>query len=280
MTAALPTLFLSHGSPMHALHAGRAGDAWAALGRDLPRPAAVLVASAHWETATPRLTTSRQPETIHDFGGFPPALYALRYPCPGAPEVARRAIQLLRAAGLAAEGDAAHGLDHGAWVPLLRMFPNADVPVVQLSLQTPLGAAHHLRLGQALAPLRDDGVLIVGSGHLTHNLREWIATARRHGMQPLETAPEPYVREFADWVERTLRACDREALAHWLDRAPHARRAHPSEEHFLPLPLAFAAAGPAPRVERLDLGVDSGQAMDAYLFWPVAPDQIVSQRVV
>lgn len=266
-----PTLFVSHGSPMHALHAGRAGAAWAALGRQLPRPAAVLIASAHWETDAPQLTTSGRPETIHDFGGFPPALYELRYPAPGAPEVTHRAIELLRAAGLSAEGDAQRGLDHGAWVPLRWMYPEADVPVAQVSLQTHLGAAHHLRLGAALAPLRDEGVLIIGSGHLTHNLREWIAFARRHGMQPVQTEAEPYVREFSDWVGRALRAGDASALARWLEGAPHARRAHPSDEHFLPLPLAFAAAGPTPRVERLDLGVDSGVlAMDAYVFWPAS----------
>jgi 4,5-DOPA dioxygenase extradiol len=265
----LPTLFISHGSPMHALQAGRAGAAWAALGRDLPRPKALLVASAHWESEWPMLTTATRPETTHDFGGFPPALYELRYAAPGAPAVAERAIELVRAAGIAANGNGCRGLDHGAWVPLLHMYPQADVPVVQISLQPQLGAAHHLRLGEILAPLRDEGVLIVGSGHMTHNLREWIAFARRHGMQPAETDVEPYVREFGNWVDEALRTDDRDRLARWLELAPHARRAHPTDEHFLPLPLAFGAAGPAPRVERFDLGVDSGVlAMDAYAFWP------------
>ena len=265
----LPTLFISHGSPMHALQAGRAGAAWAALGRDLPRPKALLVASAHWESEWPMLTTATRPETIHDFGGFPPALYELRYAAPGAPAVAESAIELVRAAGIAANGNGCRGLDHGAWVPLLHMFPQADVPVVQISLQPQLGAAHHLRLGEILAPLRDEGVLIVGSGHMTHNLREWIAFARRHGMQPAETDVEPYVREFGNWVDEALRTDDRDRLARWLELAPHARRAHPTDEHFLPLPFAFGAAGPAPRIERFDLGVDSGVlAMDAYAFWP------------
>ena len=267
----LPTLFISHGSPMHALQAGRAGSAWAALGRDLPRPKAVLIASAHWESEWPMLTTGGRPETIHDFGGFPPALYELRYAAPGAPEVAQRAMELIRAAGLPANGNGSRGLDHGAWVPLLHMYPQADVPVVQISLQPQLGAAHHLRLGAALAPLRAEGVLIVGSGHLTHNLREWIAYARRHDMEPADIEAEPYVREFGGWVDATLRRDDRDGLARWLELAPHARRAHPTDEHFLPLPFAFGAAGPAPRVERLDLGVDSGVlAMDAYVFRPTA----------
>jgi len=265
----LPTLFISHGSPMHALQAGRAGAAWAALGRDLPTPKAVLVASAHWESEWPMLTTGSRPETIHDFGGFPPALYELRYAAPGAPDVAQRAIELIRAGGLPANGNACRGLDHGAWVPLRHMYPQADVPVAQVSLQPQLGAAHHLRLGEILAPLRDEGVLIIGSGHMTHNLREWIGYARRHGMQPADTEAQPYVREFSDWVDDALRRDDRDGLARWLELAPHARRAHPTDEHFLPLPFAFGAAGSAPRVERLDLGVDSGVlAMDAYRLWP------------
>jgi 4,5-DOPA dioxygenase extradiol len=218
------------------------------------------------------LTTGNRPETIHDFGGFPPALYDLRYPASGAPELAQRAIDLIRGAGMAANGNGCRGLDHGAWVPLLHMYPQADVPVVQISLQTQLGAAHHLRLGEILAPLREEGVLIVGSGHLTHNLREWIAVARTHRMQPAETEAEPYVRQFGDWVDDALRCDDRDRLGHWLELAPHARRAHPTDEHFLPLAFAFGAAGPAPRVERFDLGVDSGLlAMDAYAFWPRTP---------
>lgn len=265
----LPTLFLSHGSPMHALAASDAARAWAAIAQRLPRPRAILVASAHWETELPMVSTSARPETIHDFGGFPPELYKLRYPAPGAPEVAQRALELLRSAGLPASGNGCRGLDHGAWVPLLHMYPAADVPVAQVSVQPTLDAAHHLRLGAALAPLARDDVLIVGSGHMTHNLHEWIEGARRHGMQPTATPPAPYVEEFRRWIDRVLLEDDRAALAAWRERAPHALRAHPSDEHFLPLPVAFAAAGPAPRVERIDAGVDAGVlAMDAYLFWP------------
>jgi len=265
----LPTLFISHGSPMHALQAGRAGAAWAALGRDLPRPRAVLIASAHWESEWPMLSTGSRPETIHDFGGFPPALYELRYAAPGAPAVAERAIGLIGASGRPANGNGCRGLDHGAWVPLLHTYPQADVPVAQISLQPQLGAAHHLRLGEILAPLRDEGVLIIGSGHMTHNLREWIAFARRDRMQPADTEAEPYVREFSEWVDDALRSDDRDRLARWHELAPHAQRAHPTDEHFLPLPFAFGAAGAAPRVERHDLGIDGGVlAMDAYAFWP------------
>ena len=268
----LPTLFISHGSPMHAVSAGRAGEAWTELGRRLPQPRAILVASAHWETELPMVATSKQPETIHDFGGFPPELFRIRYPAPGAPDEAQRALQLLRDVGLTASANGCRGLDHGAWVPLLRLYPGADVPVAQVSIQPSLDAEHHLRVGAALAPLVRDGVLIIGSGHLTHNLREWIADARRRGSMSIdEREPEPYVSEFCAWVDNALRSDDRAALAGWLEQAPNARRAHPTPEHFLPLMVAVGAAGPAPMVEHVDAGVDSGVlAMDAYLFWPRA----------
>ena len=270
MNATLPTLFISHGSPMHAIAAGRAGEAWSALGRRLPRPAAVLVASAHWETELPMLGTSRRPETIHDFGGFPQELYQIRYAAPGAPETAARALELLQDAGLAATANGCRGLDHGAWVPLRRLFPEADIPVAQISIQPSLDAAHHLRVGGALAPLVNEGVLVLASGHMTHNLREWIADARRCGTMSIdERAPEAYVREFTAWVDDVLRRDDRAALARWADSAPHGLRAHPTPEHFLPLMIAVGAAGNVPRVEHIDAGVDSGVlAMDAYLFWP------------
>jgi 4,5-DOPA dioxygenase extradiol len=266
----LPTLFVSHGSPMHAIAAGRAGEAWSEIGRRLPRPRAVLVASAHWETELPMIGVSRQPETLHDFGGFPPDLYRIRYAAPGAPDSAERALALLRDAGLPATANGCRGLDHGAWVPLLRLFPRADVPVAQISIQPSLGADHHLRVGTALAPLAHEGVLVLGSGHLTHNLREWIADARRRGSMTIdEREPEPYVREFGAWVDTALRTDDRAALSGWLNSAPHATRAHPTPEHFLPLLVALGAAGAAPLVEHVDAGVDSGVlAMDAYLFWP------------
>ena len=265
----LPTLFLSHGSPMHALHAGEAGRAWSALGRRLPRPKAVLIASAHWETELPMVSTAAKPETIYDFGGFPDELYKLRYGAPGAPHAAQRALELLKGAGLPASANGCRGLDHGAWVPMRYLYPDADVPVAQVSVQPSLDTAHHLRLGAALAPLAKEDVLIVGSGHMTHNLRDWMVQARRHGMQPVQTEAAPYVEEFRGWVDSALQKDDREALAGWHERAPHALRAHPSDEHFLPLPVAFAAAGPGPTVEHIDAGVDSGVlAMDAYVFWP------------
>jgi 4,5-DOPA dioxygenase extradiol len=169
----LPSVFISHGSPMHALQPGAAGEAWRALGRRLPKPRSILIASAHWETSLPMLTGAAKPQTIHDFYNFPEPLYRLRYPAPGAPELAQRALALLKDAGIGGSIDATRGLDHGAWTPLLYAYPEADVPVVQISVQPALGPRYHLQLGKALRPLTDEGVLIIGSGHMTHNLRDW-----------------------------------------------------------------------------------------------------------
>jgi 4,5-DOPA dioxygenase extradiol len=256
----LPTLFLSHGSPMHAVDPGQAGRAWAALGKILPRPRAALVASAHWETSVPMLTGNPQPSTIHDFGGFPPELYEVRYPAAGAPAVAERAVALLKQAGITAGIDGCRGLDHGTWVPLLHMWPDHAVPVVQVSLQPDLGAAHHVALGRALAPLASEGVLVIGSGHTTHNLRDWVANRRR-------SDPMRYAQDFTAWVQSTLEAQDTDALIEYRDRAPSAERSHPTEEHFLPLHVAWGAAGTHPTAERVVSGFEAGAlALDSWLF--------------
>jgi 4,5-DOPA dioxygenase extradiol len=260
----LPTLFLSHGSPMTAVEPGAAGRAWAALAQALPVPRAVLMVSAHWDTSLPMLTGNSKPETIHDFGGFPDALYALRYPAPGSPDVAQETAALLKDAGFTAGIDGCRGLDHGAWVPLLHMYPHADVPVVQLSVQTGRGVAHHVHLGTALAPLAERGVLIVGSGHATHNLRDWM-TATRSG----SATPMPYVESFTSWLDERLAAHDGDALIEYRERRPEGARAHPTEEHYVPLPVAWAAAGPgavATRVHRETLA--GALAMDAWRFDP------------
>jgi len=261
MNVSLPTLFVSHGSPMHAIQAGRAGDAWTALGQRLARPKAVLVASAHWETELPMVGTSGQPETIHDFGGFPQELYRIRYAAPGAPDVAARAAELLRRAGMTASTNGCRGLDHGAWVPLRRMFPDADVPVIPISIQPQLGPAHALRVGRALARLGERGLLVIASGNLTHNLRDYTeATSNGRGTPA-------YVREFADWMWERLAVRDLDGLLDYRRLAPHARRAHPTEEHLLPLYIALGAAGEDFEAERTHAGVDSYVlAMDAYVF--------------
>lgn len=260
MNTPLPTLFLSHGSPMHAISPGPAGETWKALGRTLPRPRALLMVSAHWETSVPMLTGNPRPETIHDFGGFPEALYKLRYPAPGAPAVAAEAVELLKQKGIAAGIDGCRGLDHGAWSPLLWMYPDADIPVLQLSVQTALGPAHHLRIGRAMAPLADRGVLIIASGHTTHNLRDWMMNRER---------PEPlgYVEAFSGWLNDKLQAHATDALVDYRERAPEAARAHPTEEHFLPLFVALGAAGEHATPEPLLRAYDgSALSMDSYLF--------------
>ena len=258
----LPTLFVSHGSPMNAAARTASSDAWAALGRTLPRPRAVLVSSAHWETDVPMLTGSVKPETIHDFGGFPEELYRIRYPAPGAPDLATKAAALLKDAGITAGINGCRGLDHGAWVPVRWMYPDADVPVVQLSLQPDRGPAQHVELGRALAPLADDGVLIIGSGHATHNLRDWMSNPRRQ-------EPMPYAQAFATWLSERLTAHDTAALVDYRKAAPDADRAHPSPEHYLPLLVAWGAAGDDSAVERSSTGFEAGAlANDLYVFRP------------
>ena len=262
MTERLPTLFLSHGSPMAAVEPGAAGAAWSALARAMPTPRAILMVSAHWETELPMLTGSAAPETIHDFGGFPDVLYTLHYPAPGAPTVAAEIAAALKAAAITTGIDGCRGLDHGAWVPLMHMYPAADVPTLQLSVQPARGARHHLALGAALAALPARGILVIGSGHTTHNLRDWMM----HRRAP---SPLPYVATFADWLAQRLADDDRDALEHWHERAPAAERAHPSDEHFLPVLVALAAAGPHPVVTRAHREiVDGALAMDAYRFDP------------
>jgi len=257
-TPLTPALFLSHGAPTLPLDRDHPTYAFLKqLGTALPRPEAILMVSAHWDTAVPTLTTSEVNGTFHDFYGFPEELYALRYPAPGAPGLARDVAGLLRAAGLDAQSDGERGLDHGAWVPLMLMYPRADIPVLQLSLQTGAGARHHLALGEALKPLRARGVLVVGSGGATHNLREFF--------RPTPGLDASYVPEFTQWLADTLARRDLDSLAEYRRRAPQAARAHPSEEHFLPL-LVAAAAGDAPG-ERIHTALTGASlAMDAYRF--------------
>jgi 4,5-DOPA dioxygenase extradiol len=257
----LPALFVSHGSPMLVLEDGRARRFLAAYAAELARPRAILVASAHWETVEPRLTASAAPPTIHDFGGFPDALHRMRYPAPGDPALAQRAAALLRDAGFAVALDPARGLDHGTWVPLSLLYPAADIPVVQLSLQTDRGAEHHYRMGAALRPLRDDGVLVIGSGSASHNL---MALDRRAG----DTAPPPpWVAAFDRWVADAVAAGDTAALLDWETAAPNAHQNHPSAEHFLPLFVALGAgAGDGCGVRVHHSHTYGALTMDAYAF--------------
>ncbi len=255
-----PALFISHGSPMMALEPSPARDFLAGLGATLGRPRAIVVASAHWETALPEVSAPVANDTIHDFYGFPPALFAMRYPAPGDPELAQRVAGLLRDAGLDAGVDPARGLDHGAWVPLVLMYPEHDIPVLQVSLQTPLGPQHHLRLGRALEALRGENVLVIGSGSFTHNL------GRLRRVEPDAAAPADVVA-FADWMHAALRDNRIDDLLAYRQKAPYAAMQHPSDEHLLPLFVALGAAGDKAHATRLHASTTYGALrMDAYAF--------------
>lgn len=257
---ALPSLYISHGSPMTALQPGLTGTRLAELAATLPRPQAIVIASAHWLARTPHVGSAPQPATIHDFHGFPRELYALDYPAPGAPALAVRVASLLDKAGLPSRLDSTRGLDHGAWVPLRLLYPQADIPVVPVSIQPEAGPAHAFAMGRALASLRGQGVLVIGSGSITHNLGDF-----RAGYS--EARQAPYVRPFTDWIEQNLAAGDIGALLDYRRQAPFAERAHPTDEHLLPLFVALGAAGESAHAQRIDAGVDLGfLSMDIYRF--------------
>jgi len=254
------SLFVSHGAPTLPLADVPARRFLEQLGTRLARPEAILVASAHWETERPAVTASAINSTVHDFFGFAPELYEMRYAAPGSVVLAKRVAALLGAAGFACDLDTERGLDHGAWVPLFMAWPEADIPVLQVSLQSRLGPAHHLRLGRALAPLGEAGVLVIGSGSLTHNL------AALSGDDGNDRAPD-WVGAFADWVADALEEGRSEELLDYRRRAPFAARSHPSEEHLLPLFVALGAAGAGARAERLHASVTrGGLRMDAFAF--------------
>lgn len=231
-----PSLFISHGSPDLLLQDSEDRRFLMGLGDILPRPRAIICISAHWDTARPAVTVDPAPATIHDFYGFQPELYDRRYCCPGDPLLAAKMAELLAKTGIEEPVmTTGRGLDHGAWVPLSLIYPDADIPIVQLSVQTGSDPGHHYRIGEALAPLRQDEVLIVGSGGATHNLAEY-------GKFPRDAEAESYVEAFDEWLALTLENGNVEDLLAYRQRAPQARRNHPSEEHFLPI---FAPCGAA-----------------------------------
>lgn len=261
----LPSLYVSHGSPMTALQPGATGVRLAELAQAMPRPSAIVIASAHWLAHSPQVGGAARPQTIHDFSGFPRELYALDYPAPGAPALAAQVVGLLDRAGLAPRLDPQRGLDHGAWVPLRLLHPAADIPVAPVSIQPESAGpdsapARQYALGRALAPLREQGVLLIGSGSITHNLHDF-----RAGYGAGHEAP--YVRPFIGWIERKLAAGDVDALLDYRRQAPFAQHAHPTDEHLLPLFFALGAAGDGARAQRIDAGIDLGfLAMDIYRF--------------
>ncbi|MFN8721928.1 MAG: DODA-type extradiol aromatic ring-opening family dioxygenase [Rhodospirillales bacterium] len=257
-----PALFISHGSPMLAIEDSPARRFLASYGEALGRPRAIVVVSAHWETRSPAVSAAPRPETIHDFAGFPDALHRLGYPAAGAPDLAERIAGLMRDAGAPVTVHPTRGLDHGAWVPLMLLYPAHDVPVLQVSVQTQAGPEWHLRLGGILRPLRDEGVLIVGSGAMTHNLHAFF----RGGYGPDSPAPA-WVTGFADWMADAIGADRRDDLLAYRARAPHGAENHPTEEHLLPLVAALGAATPGGARSRVHASNSHGVlAMDAYAF--------------
>lgn len=262
MTSA-PVLFISHGAPTFALEPGVLGPRLTALGRQLSGVQAVLVVSPHWQTRDVRVMTTPAPQTVHDFGGFPAALYELDYPAPGQPQLAAEAGQLLADAGFPVELDARRGLDHGAWVPLRHLLPQAQLPVFQVSMPHALDPGGALKLGQALAPLRERGVMIVASGSMTHNLYEF---------HPSVTTEAAYAREFTHWVRGTVQAGDVARLVAYRELAPHAERAHPTEEHFLPLLVAMGARAEGELAQVIEGGIRYGMlSMESYGWGLTAP---------
>ncbi|MFA7269670.1 MAG: 4,5-DOPA dioxygenase extradiol [Sterolibacterium sp.] len=247
-TTRQPALFVGHGSPMNTLEDNRYTRAWRALGQSLPRPRAILAISAHWYVPKLAVTAMAAPETIHDFGGFPQALFEFRYPAPGSPTLAARIQALLQSLNVTA--DQAWGLDHGTWSVLAQMYPGADIPVVQLSLDRRQPHEFHYRLGQQLAPLREEGVLILGSGNVVHNL----------GMIQWETPAAPYdwAARFEQQVKTNLQQHGHAALIDYPHLDPQARLAVPTPEHYLPLLAVIGTQQPDDAVTFPVEGIDMG----------------------
>jgi 4,5-DOPA dioxygenase extradiol len=234
----LASIFVSHGSPTLPLDDVPARAFLRELGAGLPKPRAIVAISAHTVARGVLVGSAPRMHAVHDFGGFPEALYRLRYDPPGDPALAARVARRLREAGIGPVGEASiDGLDHGIWVPLLQMLPQADVPVVVVSLDARMDAAMHLAIGRALRGLDAEDVLVLASGSVTHNLRDVFG-----GGHAIDAPPVPYAVEFTDWVGARVAAGDTEGLERW-DTAPHARRAHPSPEHFVPLLVAAGVGG-------------------------------------
>jgi 4,5-DOPA dioxygenase extradiol len=255
----MPVLFAGHGSPMNATQENPWSQAFRTLAPLFPRPDAILSISAHWYLAGTLLTVGDHPRTIHDFQGFPAELNRMEYPAPGDPDLARRAAKLLRDHG--AELTTDWGFDHGTWSVLHHIFPGADVPVVQLSIDERLPMAEHLALGRALAPLRDQGVLIMGSGNLVHNLGAAFSSLRRG-----DTETPAWAHRFDASVAHAVKSRDHDFLTHALD-SDDGRLSHPSPDHYLPLLYAVGATSPTEPVRFPITGFDMGSlSMRAVLF--------------
>jgi 4,5-DOPA dioxygenase extradiol len=245
---AMPTLFFSHGGPDIVISDTPARHFLENLAEQVPAPKAIVIVSAHFEASHPTVVSDPAPGMIYDFGGFAPELYEMVYPAPGSPELAARVYQLLDEAGLEPRNEPKRGFDHGTWTPLKLAFPEANVPVVQVSVEPDKDAAYHYRLGKALSPLRNEGILLIGSGHITHNLRAAFA-AMRFGISDPEMADK--VSKFTTWMADALKSEHPESVLGWKTDAPFALENHPSDEHLMPIFFALGAAGEGARAERI-----------------------------
>jgi 4,5-DOPA dioxygenase extradiol len=253
----MPTVFVGHGSPMNAIEDNGFNRQWRALGERLPKPRAVLCVSAHWETRGARVTASGSPPTIHDFYGFPQALFEVRYKAPGDPRLARHVAELL--GPKRAQIDATRGLDHGAWSVLRAMYPDADIPVVQLGIDTSQSGDHHYQLAMALAPLRDEGVLVLGSGNIVHNLSEF---------DPRNPHPLDWAQRFDAAVRRRVRAREHIELIDWHRLGADAQLSVPTPEHYLPLLYVLALQRDDDRASFFNEVVTSAIAMTSIVIEP------------
>jgi 4,5-DOPA dioxygenase extradiol len=250
MSARMPVVFVGHGNPMNALADNATTRAWGALGRALPEPRAILAVSAHWYVPAIAVTAMAKPRTIHDFGGFPRALYEVRYPAPGDPALAERVRGLLGPTPVAA--DAQWGLDHGTWSVLVHAYPDADIPVVQLSLDETLAPHAHFELARRLAPLRDEGVLVLGSGNVVHNLHAYAWG------DPAGAAPYDWAVRFETQVRERLAAGDHESLVDPEALGRDGMLSAPTPDHYLPFVYALALAAPDERATFPAEGFDGG----------------------
>jgi len=262
---AQPALFISHGSPIMAIKQSATSDFLTSLGKTLKTPSAIVIFSAHFDMAHDEaahnivITAGNAPESIHDFYNFPAHMYNIKYPASGHPELAGNIATLFKNKGITAILDERQGWDHGVWIPLRLMYPQANIPIVQVSINTRLGAKAMYEFGQLLAPLREQNILIIGSGGISHNLPEIFK-------KPSTPNRVQMVNEFTQWVEQTLLAQDTAALLDYLNQAPHVLFNHPTQEHFLPLFAAMGAGGT--QVKKLFSDTEMNiLALDAYKFY-------------
>jgi 4,5-DOPA dioxygenase extradiol len=256
----LPAFYISHGSPRLIIEDSASRDFMMSFAKSLPKPRAIVIASAHFGTSRPAVLGDEKPGMIYDFGGMP-QLRKLVYPAPGDPQIAGKIAELWHAAGLDPALVTGYGYDHGTWVPLMLLYPEADIPVVVISVQPELGPAHHVKVGTALASLRAENVLVIGSGSMTHNLHAFYSS----GLPP-DAQAEPWVAAFTSWVHDRIESGAADDLINYRARAPHAVDNHPTDEHLMPLFVAIGAGGTS-KGRRIHSSTRSGViSMDTYAF--------------